>query len=118
MAKIKIVPDFATGDSFRIKVSHNPTKDITGGSFVFVMKKRESDTTDVLRVTHNVGDDALDDPANGIAYISVSGTDTADIPVGEYFGTIKRIIGTDRFTVVRSDENDVDLITVFPNLSN
>jgi hypothetical protein len=117
MSTLKVVKDFTQGDSFTIKISHNPTKNITGGSLVFVMKKRETDTTPILKVTHTVGDNPLDDAANGVAYISVASTDTASIPVGRYFGSIKRIVGTDVFTIIRSDKESVDLIEVFPNLN-
>jgi len=68
MALVKVVKDFTQGDSFTIKISHNPVKDITGGSLVFVMKKRENDTTKVLSVTHTIGSNPLDDPTNGIGY--------------------------------------------------
>ena len=111
-----MIPDFAPGDSFRIKISHNPTKDLTGGSLVFVMKKRESDTEEVLRITHSIGADTSDVPLEGTGYISVSSADTLAIPVGRYFGTIKRVTGLDVFTVIRTDEDDVELINVFPNL--
>jgi len=117
MALVKVVKDFTQGDSFTIKISHNPVKDITGGSLVFVMKKRENDTTKVLSVTHTIGSNPLDDPTNGIGYITVTSADTSAIAPGKYFGSIKRIVGTDVFTVIRSDKESVDLIEVFPNLN-
>ena len=118
MSTIKITEDFSPGDSFKIKISHNPTKDLTGGSLIFILRKREADTTNILKVTHTMGNDVLDLPATGLGYISVSATDTAGIPPGKYFGSIKRVIGTDVHTVIRSDIDNVDLVEVFPNLNN
>ena len=117
MSTIKLVKDFTQGDSFKIKISHNPTKDITGGSFVFTLKKRETDTTPALRVTYTAGTDVLDDLANGVAYIPVTASETATLPVGKYFGSIKRILGSDVFTIIRTDMDNVDMVEVFPNLN-
>jgi hypothetical protein len=116
MAKIKIVKDFVQGGSFRIKISHSPAKDITGGSFIFTLKKREDSAANVLQVTHAVGDDVLDVDADGTAWITVPSTATEDIPAGKYFGSIKRVLGSDVFTLIRSDMDNVELVTVFPNI--
>ena len=117
MSKMKLVRDFVQGDSFKIKVEHNPTKDLTGGQLVFTLKKRENSATNVLQITHTVGADILDSRVNGLAYITIPATATANIPAGKYFGSIKRIIGTDVHTIARSDKDTIDLVSVHTNLN-
>jgi hypothetical protein len=115
MSKIKLCKDIVQGDTFKIKISHNPTKDLTGGSLIFTLKKREDSTTAVLSITHNVGDDTDDVAATGTAYITVTGTSSID--PGRYFGSIKRVTGTDTYTIIRSDKDNVDLVTVYKSLT-
>ena len=117
MAKLKIVKDFSQGDSFKNKISHNPTKDLTGSSIVFTLKKHENSTTDILKITHAVGDDANDIAANGLAYLSVASGDTESINPGKYFGTLKRLIDADVFTIMRSGKDNVELVEVFENVN-
>ena len=117
MGTVKFVRDFSVGDSFKIRVLHSPIIDLTDGFLVFALKKRETDTTTTLAITHTIGDDPLDDAANGLAYLPVRAADTIGLTPGRYFGTLKRLLGNDVFTIARSDREHFDLIEIFPDLT-
>lgn len=116
-ATIQVCQDFTQGDDFRIKVSHNPVVDITGGQFRLTLKKNETGNP-VLNVLYNVGDDTDDDAANGIAYVNIPASATSLVEPGEYYASLKRILNGDTVTLVRTGMNDARKVKVFKNLTN
>ena len=117
MSDIKLINDFTQGDTFKVKISHNPTKNITGYSFILVLVDREGSDTPILEVSHSVGDDVNDIPADGVAWISVTATDTNAVPQGKYFGSIKRINAQGEVTtLLRTNKDGVGFVTCYSNL--
>lgn len=112
MHKIRICEDFVQDDSFKIKVTHSPILDITGAVFDLIFKEKETSTTAALAISQTAGDDADDDVANGIAYIPVTRENSSSLAAGTYFVTLKRTIGTDTLTIIRSGKDGVEKVRV------
>lgn len=116
---VKVCQDFSQGDSFDIKVSHNPGFDITGAVFELNLSAKEGGDP-ALTVSHTVPAGA--DATAGIATIPVSATDTANIAPGLYFGSLKRTLaGGEVRTILRSNTRTssgavVKKVEVYENL--
>ena len=112
---LKVCQDFVQGDSFVIKVSHNPEVDLTGGSFELILKTDEDSDTEVMSVTHAVPAGA--DATAGRASIPVLTTDTENVPPGKYFASLKRTLADGSVnTLVRSGKDNAGKVTVYKNL--
>ena len=108
MSKVKVFKDFTQDDTFVIKVSHNPVLDITGAVFDVTLKQNPDSTTAALDVSYTVPVGA--DATNGIAYIPITGAVTSLVSEGDYYGSIKRTIGTSTITVLSSCMPNVDKV--------
>ena len=103
---VKVCEDFVQGDSFDMKISHNPAFDITGAVFELNLSAIEGGDP-VMTVSHTTPADA--DALNGISTLVVSSTDTANIPPGTYFGSLKRTLsGGEVRTILRSGKKTAD----------
>jgi len=116
MAKVKVFKDFTQNDSFLIKVRHNPVKNLTGAVFTVTLKQHLNDASAALSVSTTAGDHASDAPTNGLVYIPITQSDTVSLPPGTYYGSIRRTIGSDSITILRSGKNNVDRVTCFEKL--
>lgn len=120
----KVCQDFAQGDAFLIKVSHNPIPSkgpagaigIEGAIFELTLKKKESGLS-VLSVSYTVPAGA--DATAGIAYIPIAAVDSYDVAPGVYFGSLKRAyLGEQTKTLIRSGMNSTKKVEIFKNLKN
>ena len=115
-SKIKMMQDFTQGDEFFVKIQYLPTIDITGYSFKLTLKLKDSDTTPALQITHAVGS-GDDDPAGGICYIPLTGTETDGLVPGRYWGELQVTDSNGSRVLLRSGLNNVDRVTVFKKLT-
>lgn len=111
---IKAIQDFVQGDSFKIKIRHNPIINISGAVLQLTMSKTE-ESTPVLEVSYTVPNDT--DAGNGIAYIEVTSEDSALVEPGKYYISIKRTLDGDVTTLVRTGLFNVGKVTCFKNLA-
>lgn len=114
--KTKVFKDFVQGDSFLIKISHNPVVDLTGATFRVVMSYNPGRDL-VLDVTHTAGAHVDDVPGSGIVHIPITSADTAAVDPGKYYGSIIRTIGTNVITILQSGKNNVDTVTCYEKLT-
>jgi hypothetical protein len=110
---IKAIADFVQGDSFKIKIQHNPIIDITGAVFDLYLSKNE-DTTPELHVSYTVPISA--DAVNGITYINITSEQSAAIPAGKYYVMVKRTLAGDTTTIIRTGLYNVGKVECFKNL--
>ena len=119
-----VFQDFAQGDAFFIKVSHNPVPvkgtggitGIAGATFEVTLKANEHGSA-VMSISYLVP--AGDDATAGVAYIPITAADTGPVAPGEYFGSIKRAYATEEAkTLIRTDMNNTRKVKVFKNLKN
>ena len=77
---------------FAVTDSNGDAVDITGYKFYCSLKSEETDldAAAAMSVSTTVGDDARDDAAGGICYLTLSSSDTDDITPGVYYYDIQR----------------------------
>lgn len=84
------IDDIRQGDTRVFEIDYGAGVDITGWVFYFILKKKMDDTENVLQVEHVAGDDVLDDVENGLAHLTITSTDAADLtPDKGYFWALK-----------------------------
>jgi len=115
MAKVKVFKDFVQDDSFIIKISHNPVLDMTGAVFDVTLKKNLDDSVPLVLANYTVL--PSEDATNGIVYIPITREATSAIPEGEYYGSIKRTIGTNTITLLRSGKDNADKVKVYKTIT-
>lgn len=111
---IKAIQDFVQGDSFKIKIRHNPIVNISGAILKLRFAKTEDGSSPVLSVDYTVPTDT--DASNGIAYINITSTQSAAVPPGKYYISLKRILDGDTSTIIRTGLYNVGKVTCFRNL--
>ena len=112
MSKIRICRDFTQDDSFKIRIAHVPLMDVTNGVFEFILKEKENSTVAILHVIHTAGDDASDVPTTGEIFVPVTREHTSSVPAGTYWASLKRTIGTNTITLMRSGVHQVEKVKV------
>lgn len=112
MAKIKPIKDFIQGDSFTIKIEHNPVMDITNNVFTLIITKNEN-TEPVLKLIHTAD---TDEAINGITSINVSSEHTSNIQAGDYYVSLTKSNDDGVTTLFRTNINKVDKVTCYSNL--
>jgi hypothetical protein len=110
---IKPIKDFVQGDSFKVKIRHNPIINITGAVLTLTLAKSEA-VDPVLNKSITVA--LSTDSANGIAYIPVTSQESVNIPPGQYYVTIKRVLDGETITLIRTGLANVGKITCFKDL--
>lgn len=87
------IANFYRGDTKVYKFTFTG-QDITGWSIWFTLKNDESDSDEdaVLQISATADDNALDDPVNGIMYITLTSTDTNLLVPGEFAYDFQRVI--------------------------
>jgi len=112
---LRVCEDFVQDDSFNVKVSHNPVIDLSTAVFELVLKKDEKSTINAMSVTYDIAATIIadapdttvaDNAALGIAYIPVTREDTSAVPDGEYIGSLKRTIGSETKTILRTGKTE------------
>lgn len=113
---IQVCQDFIQGDSFVIKVSHNPVVDLTLASFELTLKKNEGGDP-ILSVLYAVPSGA--DATNGVANIVIPAEKTSLVPPGEYYGSLKRKLASgDVKTLIRTGKDNARKVICYKNLKN
>jgi hypothetical protein len=110
---IKAIQDFTQGDSFKVKLRHNPIINIIGATFTLTLNKSENEDS-VLSVTTTA--EAGDDSTNGIVYINITEEDTLEVPPGQYYISIKRVLDNKTTTIIRTNKHNVGKVTCYKNL--
>lgn len=92
--KIKIA-NFYRGDTKVYKFTFTG-QDITGWDIWFTMKNDESDADDdaVLQVKTTAGSNVIDDPVNGIMYVTLTSAQTDLLNPNNYFYDFQRVISS------------------------
>lgn len=85
----KYMSDFRQGDTKILKIAY--ATDITGYQFKLTLLT-DFGKTATLTVTTTAGDDPADVPAEGLAYITMTSTQSATVPPGKYIYFVQRII--------------------------
>ena len=88
----KELKDFRQGDTKVIKIDYGVGFDITGYIFFFTLRNEFTDAGFVAQVKTTAGDHALDDVANGIAYLVLPSDTSLTIPVAKYVWDVQRVI--------------------------
>lgn len=95
MADIKA---FYRGDQKTYKFDFGAGTDITNWKIFLTFKEAidDSDSSAALQVSNTAGDNVLDDIANGIMYLTLTSTDSANLDpeVNYYYGFQRVIVGT------------------------
>ena len=102
---LHVCEDFVQDDSFVIQVSHNPVIDITGAVFEFTLKTCDDSAESVLYTSYTCPVDA--NSTGGIALIPITRELTSDVDPGEYIGSLKRTMGTDTKTLLRTGKPQI-----------
>jgi len=105
----KELADFRQGDTKKIKVDYGTGFNITGYKFWFTLREELTSAAIIAQVSTVAGNHALDDVANGIAYIQMESDVTKLIPAGEYVWDIQRVLPS---------TNPPDVLTLLPTLKN
>ena len=111
----KELADFRQGDTKKIKIDYGTGFDITGYQFWFTLRS-DFGSAIVAQVSTTAGDHALDDVANGIAYIQLDSDVSKEIPAGKYVWDIQRSIPAvppDVLTLLPTLKNVKDKIIVY-----
>lgn len=109
--------DFRKGETKVIKIDYGADTDITGWSFKVVFKKKSDQVHNDLEIETTAGDEVLDDPMNGLAYLIIDSTTSLGLDVGKYFYSVKRIkpgSPQDIKTIAPPDDEYNERITVYP----
>jgi len=114
--RIKPIPDLVQGADTVVKISHNPTVDITGAVFEIILKRQEASTTESLRVTHTAGDSGSDDILNGVVYIPITGAEVSAMFEGEYWCSVTRTLNGQVLPVLLTGLHNVGTVTVHRKL--
>jgi len=110
---IKPIKDFVQGDSFKVKIRHNPIININGAKFILTLTKSESiEPVLIKEITATLSTDST----NGIAYIPITALESKEIPAGSYYVTIKRILNGETTTLIRTGLANVGKVTCFKDL--
>jgi hypothetical protein len=113
----KYIEDFRQGETKTLEISYqNETvvTDITGYQFKLILLT-DFGVTPTLEVTTTAGDDPADVPTEGLCYLTMTSTDSANIPPGKYYYMVQRIIsGTpdDIFTIMPPIKDYKDKVLV------
>lgn len=120
----KELKDFRQGDTKVIKVDYGVGFDITGYIFWFTLRTDFDAVTPTAQVQTTAGSHALDDVANGIAYIELPSDVSLATPTGKYVWDIQRVIpGTPPNvltllpTIKYSSGSSEDRIEVLPHVT-
>lgn len=81
--------DFRQGDTKKLQVSYSA--DITGYQFRLILLT-EFGQPATLQVDTTAGDDPADVPTEGLAYITMTSTQSATVPPGKYYYFVQRVI--------------------------
>ena len=114
------ISDFRQGDSKVIKIDYGVGIDVTGWKFWMTMKTELDSSSYVAQVSTTAGDDANDDVANGIVYITIDSTTSYDIPAGKYYYDVQVSKGGNPpiiKTILPPIEDYKDRITVVQGLT-
>jgi len=112
---LRVCEDFVQDDSFNVKVSHNPAIDLSTAVFELVLKKDEKSETPAMSVTYDIAATIIADAPDttvadnavlGVAYIPVTREDTSAVPPGSYIASLKRTIGSDTKTIIRTGKTE------------
>jgi len=97
------IADFYRGDTKVYKFTFTG-QDITGWAIWFTMKNDSSDLDEdaVLQVTATAGGNVLDDPVNGIMYLTLTSSQTNLLEPNEFFYDFQRVIATSSPADVRT----------------
>jgi hypothetical protein len=120
----KYIHDFRVGDDYSLKLTCNDSTgtaiDITDYKFWITLKSSfdDLDSEAVLQFVTTVGDNADDDPLNGIAHIYVPNGITKSIPSGKYFYEVQQKTASGAIkTIVPPVEDYKDKVFVAPELT-
>jgi len=115
MAKVKPFKDFVQDDSFVIKITHDPIIVLTGAVFDVTIKENPDDVTPITLASYTVP--AGGDADAGIANIPITREITSAVPEGDYYASIKRTIGVDTITLLRTGKGNIDKVTCYKTLT-
>lgn len=109
--------NFRQGDDKVIRIQYPVGIDITGWTFWFVMNDSLDAKTPIIQISHLAGDNVLDDPANGLVYITLPATDTGTMKDGSYYYSVKRVdTGGSIRTILPPIDDYRDMVKVIPSL--
>ena len=117
---IRVCQDFVQGDSFIIKVSHNPVIDLTGATFELTLKLTET-SIPVLSEVYAVPitEPEATNATNGIVNIPIPSASTALVAPGKYLASLKRTLAAgDLKTLVRTGKGGAQKVTCYKNLKS
>jgi len=107
------IQSFTQGDSFKVKITHNPAVDVGSAVFKVALSKAETSTPELL-ITHIAPTNT--DSGNGIIYIPFTSTDTNSVPPGDYYISIRRILAGETSTILRTNRYNVGKVTCFKKI--
>jgi len=114
------IKDFRQGDSKIIKIDYGLGIDVTGWKFWITLKNELDDSNIVAQVSTTAGDDANDDLANGIVYLTIDSTTSLGIPSGKYYYDVQVSKGGNPpiiKTILPPIDDYKDRINVVPGLT-
>jgi hypothetical protein len=83
------IEDFRQGNTKVIKIDYGQGVDTTGWTFYLTLKEKIDDYTPVAQVSTTAGDNVLDDPTNGLVYLTLDSVTSSSIPVGSYYWSVQ-----------------------------
>lgn len=78
------ITDFRQGDTKIIEIDYGTGVDITGWKFWITLRESLESTKIIVQSSTVAGDNVLDDVANGLAYLTITSTDSMTIDAGSY----------------------------------
>jgi hypothetical protein len=112
--------DFRVGDTVRVKIQYPTTTDITGYKFWLTLKNAFEDADPgVMQIETTAGDDPLDIPGSGRAYLVATPTDTGSIAPGKYVWDIQAMTADGEITTIAPPIAEYkDKVTVVPGATS
>jgi hypothetical protein len=111
------IEDIRQGDTRVFQIDFGKGVDITGWIYYFILRKELTDSTNYLQVSTTAGDNALDDVANGLAFLTLTAAESAPLEPGKYYYVIKvQKTGNVIRTIVPPIDDAKDKVTVFDGI--
>lgn len=83
------ISDIRQGDTKTLKIDFGKGNDVTAWEIYFILRERLDDTSNLFQTSTMAGMDSDDDPENGLIYLTLSATQTAEFEIGTYAYAIK-----------------------------
>lgn len=120
MATSAYIQDIRQGNTLDYKINYGTGFDITDWKFTFTLATDFEMTVPELEFQTTVGDNPLDDPLNGLVYLTISASLTDILVPGKYYWAFKRAdAGTpeDEWTILPPASAYKDMVRVAPRVS-